>query len=95
MYLLLNENNIIRCMSSHPSNLHKDKIAAGMRQVIVDKPKGTIGDFYDPNTDTWEAHPENYPQPSKEEIQEKKIQDEITRITREQAIRNLQDRNEL
>jgi len=82
-------------MTSEVCNLHKDKIVAGMKQVTVDKANGTVGDLYDSETDTWEAHPENYPRPSEKEVQEQKIQEEVHRLTREQAIRNLQDRNEL
>ena len=95
MYLLLDDDNIVRCMASEACNLHKNKIAQGMRQVSCAKPQGTVGDKYDTDTNTWEAHPENYPQPSKEELNEQKIQGEIARLTREQAIQNLKDSGEL
>jgi len=95
MYLLLDENNIVRCMASEVCNLHKNKIAQGMRQTSCVKPQGTVGDKYYTSTGVWEAHPENYPQLSEEEIQEQKIQAEIVKITREQAIKNLRERGEL
>ena len=94
MYLLLDENNIVRCMASEECNLHKNKVAAGMRKVEANY-GGICGDKYDPNAKEWEAHPENYPQPTEAELQEKLIQDEIAQLTREQAIQNLKDRGEL
>ena len=95
MYLFLDENDIVRCITSEECNLHKDKIAAGMRKVTCANPLGTVGDKYDYGQDTWEAHPENYPQPSKEDIKELKIQLEMVRIVREQAIKNLTERGKL
>lgn len=95
MYLLLDEDNIVRCVASKECNLHKDKIASGMRQVSCTDPKGTVGDIYDPETGEWEKHPENYPQPTEKEVQERKIQEEIQRLTREQAIQNLKDSGKL
>lgn len=95
MYLLLDHDNIVRCIASEACNLHKDKVAAWMRIAQCANSKGIVGDKYDPDTDKWEAHPENYPQPSEEEIREQKIQAEIARITREQAIQNLKNRGEL
>jgi len=95
MYLLLDDDNIIRCMASEECNLHKDKIAAGMRKVTCANPKGTIGDKYFQKEDRWEAHPENYPQPSEKEIQEELIQNEINKIVRAQAIANLKSEGKL
>lgn len=95
MYLLLDENNVVRCMASEECNLHKDKIAAGMKQVQCANSKGIVGDKYFYGEDKWEAHPENYPQPTEEEVQEQRIQAEMTRLVRKQAIQNLLNRNEL
>ena len=94
MYLLLDKNNIVRCMASEACNLHKDKLVAGMKKAEANY-GGICGDKYDPETGMWEAHPENYPQPSEEEMQEQKILAEIIKITREQAIKNLRERGEL
>lgn len=95
MYLLLDENNIVRCMASEESNLHEDKIDAGMRKVNCSNPKGTVGDKYDHEQNAWEAHPENYPQPTEAEINEQLIRDEVVKIQREQAITNLKDSGKL
>lgn len=72
MYLLLDENNIVRCLASEECNLHKDKIAADMEMVEANY-GGIVGDKYFPEEDRWEKHPENYPQPTEEEINEAKI----------------------
>lgn len=88
MYLLLDNENVVRCMASEECNLHKDKIVAGMQKVEATF-GGVCGDKYFPETKTWEAHPENYPQPGENEKNEKLIQEEITRIQREEAIDKL------
>ena len=90
MYLLLDENNIVRCMASEKCNLHKDKIAAGMKQVEAEY-GGVCGDKYDPETKTWKAHPENYLQPTDDQIKEQQIIDEM----RELAIESLKAKGKL
>lgn len=79
MYLLLDEDNIVRCIASAECNLHKDKIAAGMQQVEAEY-GGICGDKYFPKEDRWEKHPENYPQPTEKEINEAKIGAKLRQI---------------
>lgn len=90
MYLLLDKNNIVRCMASEECNLHKDKLAAGMRKVEAVY-GGVVGDKYFPDERRWETHPENYPKPSEKELNEAKI----TAKMREMAIQALKNAGEL
>lgn len=61
IYALIDDDNIVRCMASDQSNLHPDKIAAGMTTYYVER-GGIVGDEYDPQAEIWTAHPENYPE---------------------------------
>jgi len=94
MLLLLDENGIVRCMASVECNLHADKVAAGMTVVEAER-GGTVGDHYNPDTDVWTPHPENYAKPSADEVREAKIQAEIARAAREQAVAVLTAQGEL
>ena len=82
VFILIDENNIVRCMASEECNLHKDKLY--MRKFYIEG-KGIVGDEYNIETDEWTARPENYPKSSEKEINESKIRQEIRRI----AIENL------
>jgi len=95
VYLLLDENNIVRCMASEECDLHKDKIAGGMRKVTCVNPQGIVGDKYDHEQDIWEAHPENYPQLTETELIEAKIQAKIQENARLQAIKELKEAGEI
>lgn len=90
MYLLLDDDNVVRCMASEKCNLHKDKLTAGLRMIEATY-EGIVGDKYFPEEKRWEKHPENYPGPSKKDINEAKINAKI----REMAIRELQTEGEL
>lgn len=92
VFILIDESNIVRCMASEECNLHKDKLELDKYQV--DK-QGTVGDEYDLDTDTWTPRPENYPQPSQEEIEDAKIKKEMEAIQRAEAIQSLKDKGEL
>ena len=89
MWLLLDKDSVCRCLASLPQNLHQDKVAAGMDIYELEAGPYTVGDEYNPSTDTWIPHPENYPQPSEEELEEAAITAEIARMNREQARINL------
>lgn len=67
-YILVDDDDIVRCMATDECCLHKDKIAAGMKKLFVEC-KGTVGDGYDEVTGTWTPHPENYPTESKLDIE--------------------------
>lgn len=90
--ILVDENNIVRCIATDECNLHEDKLHMDKYYVEM---KGIPGDEYNSETDTWTPRPDNYPQPSEAEISEAKIQAEIATITRTMAIQNLKDRAEL
>lgn len=90
MYLLLDKENIVRCVASEECNLHKDKIAAGMETIEADY-RGICGDKYFPETGIWERHPENYVQPSESEVNEAKIAARIRQI----AVDQLKEEGEL
>lgn len=92
VYILVDENRIVRCISTEECNLHTDKLHMNKYHVQIG---GLPGDEYDLETDTWISRPENYPQPSKEQVAEQLIQEEMRILTRADAIQNLKDRGEL
>lgn len=49
-WILVDDNNIVRCISTKECNLHKDKLY--MNKYYVDL-KGCIGDGYDETNDSW------------------------------------------
>ncbi len=92
VFILIDEDNIVRCVASEESNLHADK--SHMGKYYIER-QGTVGDEYDPNTEVWTSRPENYSQPSKDEFDEGKIQDEIKLLQRTEAIQSLKGKGEL
>ena len=60
VFILVDEDKIVRCMATEEENLHPDKL--WMDQYYVES-GGVVGDEYDAVTDTWIPHPENYPAP--------------------------------
>lgn len=93
VYILIDENNIVRDMSSLECNLDPSRVET-MTMCRVEK-AGRPGDEYDQSTNEWIKRPENYPKPNQDFINEKKIKEEMNKITREQAIQNLKDKGEL
>ncbi len=91
-FILVDENKIVRCIASDESNLHDDKL--DMDKYHVER-LGTVGDEYDAETDIWTPRPGNYPQPTQKDLDEFKIQDEITSIQRAEAIQSLISKGEL
>ena len=92
-FILVDGGNIVRCMASEECNLHKDKLH--MAKYHVETRGYTVGDAYFPETDTWERHPENYPQPTERERNEMAISVRIAEITRKQAIEELKEEGKL
>ena len=92
IYILVDDQNIVRCMASEESNLHSNKL--GMSKHYVNR-GGTVGDEYDTSTDKWTPKPENYPKPSKEEIRERKIQERAVKNARDKAEQELIDEGEI
>lgn len=92
IFILVDGNKIVRCMATEESNLHSDKLH--MSKYFVER-KGTVGDEYDTSTDAWTPKPENYPQPSQDEIDEGKIQTEIIEIQRAEAVQSLKGKGDL
>jgi len=82
VFVLIDENNIVRCMASEECNLHKDKLYMEKRVVEMG---GIVGDEYDTKTDTWTKRPENYPKPSPAEVREKLIAERMKKIVRDMA----------
>lgn len=89
MYFLVDDNNTVKCIASHESNLHADKLETMRR--FHGPMGGTVGDEYNAITEEWTARPENYPQPSQDELNEVLIQNEIRR----EAIDRLTNSGEL
>lgn len=87
VYILLDENNIVRCVASEECNLHKNKLY--MKKYYVKAGKGVVGDEYDPKTDLWISRPENYPQPTKAETQQALVEERKNKIIENQAIAEL------
>ena len=91
-YILVDRMNIVRCVATEENNLHKDKFHMDKYHVEM---QGVVGDEYISESDTWVAMPGNYPQPTKAEVDEKKIQTEIVSTQRKAAIQSLKDKGEL
>ena len=81
-YILLDDQNIIRCVASNECNLHKDKLH--MTKLYMDISGYTIGDEYNPETGEFVTHPENYPQPTEREKQEELIREKMRTLAIEQ-----------
>ena len=79
-------------MVSKECNLHDDKLHMDKYHVET---QGRVGDEYDSKTDTWTPRPENYPQPTQYQVDEKKIQAEIQAVQRAEAIQSLIVKGEL
>jgi len=86
--------NTVVCLASNPANLHNkygDQLGLSKdyedRELLVDV---RVGDLADGT-----AKPENYPQPSDEEVREAKIQAEMQRIAYEEAEQSLIDKGEI
>lgn len=92
VFILVDENNIIRCLAGKEVNLHKDKLDMDKYHIEM---QGIVGDEYDPDTDTWTPRPENYPQPTQEQVDDAKIKAEVVAIQRAEAIQSLKDKGEL
>lgn len=88
VYILVDENNIVRCMATEECNLHKDKLQ--MRRFHVEK-QGTCGDVYMEEIGSWTSAPENHARPTQEEIYITKIAKEVRTI----AINSLIAKGEL
>lgn len=88
VYLLLDRDNIVRCMASEECNLHKDKLY--MKKYFV-KREGIVGDEYNPETEEWTSRPENYSKPSEEQLNNEKIQKRMQKL----AIDSLKAEGEL
>lgn len=90
VFILVDEDNIVRCIASEECNLHKDK--SHMRKYHVER-GGTVGDEFH-NPDEWIARPENYPQPTEEEVREQRIALKSQEIIRKMAIKELEKEDE-
>ena len=86
IYILLDKNNIVRCIASEECNLHENKLHMDKYYVEL---RGTVGDEYDPKTDLWISRPENYPQPSEQEKQKTLVEKRKNKIVEDQAITEL------
>ena len=92
VFITVDDQQIVRCVASEICNIHEDK--RGMAIHYVEK-GGTVGDEYNVGTDTWTPHPENYPQPSQEQIYERKITEKQKELQREAAVSVLKAEGEL
>ena len=73
MWILSDDQNILRCVASEEVNLHQSKIDAGMKAIEVDA-YGQIGDRYDSVAKEWTSLPENHTKPGAAQVQEAKTQ---------------------
>jgi hypothetical protein len=64
MWLLYDDDNIVRCMATEECNLHQSKIDAGMTKLEAPGYSGVVGDEIDPVTKAVTPRPENYRKPS-------------------------------
>ena len=87
-YILVDENNIVRCIASKECNLHKDKSHMSRHYVDI---QGSVGDEY--KNGKWTAKPENYPKPTKEQLIRQKMSEMQRQEFREKAIAALQEEN--
>ncbi len=89
-FILIDKDNICRCIATEKCNLHQSKIDAGMKVHSIDKPV-CVGDEVSILSDRVIPRPENYPQPSGADKREQKIQTEI----RQMAIERLTAKGEI
>jgi hypothetical protein len=91
-FILLDENNIVRCMASEECNLHDDK--SHMKKLLVNI-GGIVGDKYDSKTKIWTPKPENYPDPNDEDLIKTKMLEIQQNELRQKAIDALVDEGKL
>jgi len=94
IYILIDGNKRVRCMSTSECNLHKGSFSGNVSDLqkchVIDR-GFTVGDLYNSDTDQWTSKPSNHAQPSEQSVNEEKIKQEIRKI----AITNLKTQNEL
>ena len=88
-YILLDKNNIVRCIASNPANLHTNWSEDKSPKQYQVETGGVCGDEYNPETKVWTSRPENYPEPSNEELITKEMQRIQEQCNRAEAIENL------
>lgn len=93
LFILVDKNNIIRCVASSQKLLHQDKIDAGMKMYELTEEKygdslSNIfpGDEYDEATGQIINRPENYPPLPEELLNKTKIQEELELMAVERLI---------
>lgn len=84
VYLLLDENDIVRCLSSDECNLHSDKLH--FKKVYAEY-GGVVGDEYDPVLKKWSKRPENYPVKSEFETKEAMIKQKIREMAEAELVK--------
>ena len=89
VFILVDTNNVVRCMATEKCNLHKDKLH--MNMFCVERKDGIVGDIYMAESDSWTKAPENHAGPTQEEIYITKIAKEVRTI----AIESLKAKGEL
>ncbi len=94
-YILIDKDNIIRCIATEEGNLHQDKIASGMtKHLLLDKDYGStfinIGDEISSKGEII-PRPENYSPLPEEFLLKAKIANEIYLM----AVERLVDKKEL
>lgn len=91
VYILIDENNIVRWMYSEEYNLDKKHEKYPLLTKLKVDFSGTVGDEYNGETDEWTPRPENYPKPKEKDLNEIKI----GRKMRKLAIDSLKAEGEL
>lgn len=93
LYILIDDENTIQCVTFTEAWLHKDKIEAGMKTYVLssDEYKEKIystfpGDKFDPKTGEIVSRPENHAPLPDEMINMIKIQDELNIMAAERLI---------
>ncbi len=82
-FILVDTNDIVQCMASEESNLHKNKLHMAKHHVEIE---GIVGDEY--KNGKWTAIPANYPPETEDVLNEQKINAEIRRAAIQTLIAN-------
>jgi len=70
VFILLDNQNIVRCIASEENNLHEDKLY--MRKFYVEM-QGIVGDEYNPEIDSWISRPKNHPELTDDDLREELV----------------------
>lgn len=86
LWIILDENNILRDLASKKGNLSVGHSYAGAKELLIDLPHGIkVGDEFNPKTGAVIPHHENYIKPSAKEKHERIIAKKMRTIAIERC----------